>query len=187
MGRKGKKRDIVAIGRRVITPVPPLPPPSSALRVSCSLPHPRDVHFCSLARLQGRRNMGWPARKWRNYIRGREKGGCKSKRRGVCPSRCWRLFEAGTGEKPWNERRARTCYLPARASTFPSTFPSRFPSTRGWYRLGPPGISSARNCRDNVSTETSSWSPLSQPLSPPLLPSLQLSGFMKNPVYTRLT
>lgn len=54
--------------------------PSRALRVSCSLPHPRDVHFCSLARLQGRRNMAWSARKWRNYIRGREKGGCKSKR-----------------------------------------------------------------------------------------------------------
>lgn len=52
-----------------------------SLRVSCSLPHPRDVHFCSLARLQGQRNMGWSARKWRNYIRGREKGGCKSKRR----------------------------------------------------------------------------------------------------------
>lgn len=51
-----------------------------SLRVSCSLPHPRDVHFCSLARLQGQRNMGWSARKWRNYIRGREKGGCKSKR-----------------------------------------------------------------------------------------------------------
>ena len=47
--------------------------PSRALRVSCSLPHPRDVHFCSLARLQGRRNMGWSARKWRNYIRGRKR------------------------------------------------------------------------------------------------------------------
>lgn len=85
--RRGKERGyqerkVSGYAQRVITPAKPtillvLPSP----RVSCSLPHPRDVHFCSLARLQGQRNMGWSARKWRNYIRGREKGGCKSKRR----------------------------------------------------------------------------------------------------------
>lgn len=75
-----------------------------SLRVSCSLPHPRDVHFCSLARLQGQRNMGWSARKWRNYIRGREKGGCKSKRRlllslSLSVSRCSREMVEGEGHE----------------------------------------------------------------------------------------
>lgn len=69
--------------------------------VSRSLPHPRDVHFCSLARLQGQRNMGWSARKWRNYIRGREKGGCKSKRPSLSPFRCSREMK----------RKERICYL----------------------------------------------------------------------------
>lgn len=83
--------------------------PSRALRVSCSLPHPRDVHFCSLARLQGRRNMAWSARKWRNYIRGREKGGCKSKRSPLSLSLSLELFEVlcsgRSGQtETWKER-----------------------------------------------------------------------------------
>lgn len=45
------------------------PTPSSSY--SNSAP-PCDVHFYSLARLQGRRNTVRPARKWRNYIREQE-------------------------------------------------------------------------------------------------------------------
>lgn len=46
-----------------------VPTPSSSY--SNSAP-PCDVHFYSLARLQGRRNTIRPARKWRNYIREQE-------------------------------------------------------------------------------------------------------------------
>lgn len=45
--------------------------------------HPCDARFYSLARLQRRRNTIRPARKWRNYIRGRvEEEERKSQRRG---------------------------------------------------------------------------------------------------------
>lgn len=44
--------------------------------------HPCDARFYSLARLQRRRNTIRPARKWRNYIRGRVEEERKSQRRG---------------------------------------------------------------------------------------------------------
>lgn len=45
------------------------PTPSSSYS---NIAPPCDVHFYSLARLQGRRNTVRPARKWRNYIREQE-------------------------------------------------------------------------------------------------------------------
>lgn len=71
----------------VLLPSPPLRAPicSFAGRSPLHLPHapmvhPCDARFYSLARLQRQRNTIRPARKWRNYIRGRVEEERKSQR-----------------------------------------------------------------------------------------------------------